>query len=188
MGIPTTARRWTRDAVLALPDDGQRYELLDGELLVSPSPRGAHQRAVLELALLLGPWVRAQRVGALALSPADLDFGGGQLLQPDLFVGAMRNGREQVEWRDFGIPILVIEVISPATARYDRVIKRRWYQHAGVPVYWVVDLDARIVEVWTPEVDVPTIAVDELSWQPALAREPLAFGLRELFERVLVDG
>ncbi len=184
MAMPNTARRWTRDAVLALPDDGQRYELVDGELLVSPSPRGAHQRAVLALALVLDPWVRAHGVGALAISPADLDFGAGQLLQPDLFVGAMINGREPVEWADFGIPILVIEVISPATARHDRVIKRRWYQRAGVPAYWVVDLDARIVEVWTPGVEMPTIAVDELTWQPDPAREPLVIGLRELFDRV----
>jgi Uma2 family endonuclease len=184
MGMPNTARRWTRDAVLALPDDGQRYELLDGELLVSPSPRGAHQRALLELALLLGPWVRAQRVGALALSPADLDFGGGQLLQPDLFVGAMRNGQEPVEWEDFGVPILVIEVLSSATARYDRVVKRRWYQRAGVPAYWVVDLDARIVEVWTPDAETPIIAVDELAWRPEPALEPLVIRLHELFDRI----
>lgn len=181
---PRDARRWTRDMVLALPDDRHRYELVDGELLVTPSPRGVHQRAVLALALVLGPWVREHGIGALALSPADLDFGGGQLLQPDLFVGAMRNGQEPVEWEDFGVPILVIEVLSPATARHDRVVKRRCYQRAGVPVYWVVDLDARIVEVWTPEAEMPTIAVDQLVWQPDPAQEPLVIGLRELFERI----
>jgi Uma2 family endonuclease len=184
MAMPNTARRWTRDAVLALPDDGQRYELVDGELLVSPSPRGAHQRAVLELALVLGPWVRAHGVGALCISPADLDFGSDQLLQPDLFVGAMVNGREPIDWADFGVPILVVEVVSPGTARYDRVIKRRWYQRAGVPAYWVIDLDARIVEVWAPGTETPTIAVDELNWQPDSAGESLVIGLRELFDRV----
>lgn len=185
MGMPLPSHSWTRGDVLGLPDDGQRYELVDGELLVTPSPRGVHQRAVLALALVLGPWIQEHGVGALALSPADLDFGAGQLLQPDLFVGAIRNGQEPVEWEDFGVPILVIEVLSPATARYDRVVKRRWYQRAAVPVYWVIDLDARIVEVWTPDAETPTIAVDALSWQPDPVEEPLVIGLRELFEQIL---
>src|SRR6185295_6312427 len=150
MGMPATANQWTREQVLALPDDGNRYELVDGELLVSPSPRGRHQRGVMELLDLVRPYVKSHRLGYTIASPADLDLRSGQLVQPDLFVGAMVGNREPVEWEDYGIPILVAEILSPSTARYDRLTKRRRFQRSGVPVYWIVDLDARLVEVWHP--------------------------------------
>jgi Uma2 family endonuclease len=136
MVMSPAANVWTREQVLALPDDGNRYELVDGELLVSPSPRGVHQRAVGELYLLLGPYVRSHKLGYAAFSPADLDLRSGQLMQPDLFVGELVNGREPVDWSDYVIPLLVVEVASPSTARYDRITKRRRFQRSGVPTYW----------------------------------------------------
>ncbi len=181
MGMPAVARHWTREEVLALPDDGNRYELVDGELLVSPSPRGLHQRGVVELLLLIDPYVCAHRIGGLCISPADLDFHAGQLLQPDLFVGRMVEGRPPREWDEYGIPLLVAEVLSPATARHDRVTKRRLYQRSGVPAYWIVDLDARLVEVWTPGADHPDIADQELTWQPETEVPPLRIDLSAYF-------
>src|SRR5436309_4474204 len=86
MGMPDAKTPWTREMVLALPDDGNRYELIDGELLVSPSPRALHQRAVLCLYDRLGPFVRRHRIGVVGLAPSDLDLESGQLVQPDLFV------------------------------------------------------------------------------------------------------
>ncbi len=157
MGMPDFARTWTRDDVLALPDDGNRYELVDGELLVSPSPRGLHQRAVASLFRSVDPYVRAHRLGAVCFAPADLDLRSGQLVQPDLFVGGLIDGRQPIEWTDFRIPILIAEVLSPSTARYDRVIKRRRYQRSGIPTYWIIDLDARVVEVWSPGAQRPAV-------------------------------
>ena len=167
MGMPAkaldVARRWTRAEVLALPDDGNRYELVDGELLVSPGPRPQHERAVVELSLRLGPYVRSQALGTLYTSRSDLDLTTGQLVQPDLFVSQNR-GIEV--WEEVGIPLLVIEILSPRTANFDRVTKRMRYQRSGVPHYWIVDLDARLVEIWTPGADRPEIAVTTLRWQP----------------------
>jgi Uma2 family endonuclease len=188
MGMSPVAKVWTREEVLALPDDGNRYELVDGELLVSPSPRGAHQRGVGELYLLVAPYVRAHRQGYAAVSPADLDLRSGQLLQPDLFVGALVEGREPVDWTDYAIPILVVEVASPSTARYDRITKRRRYQRSGVPTYWIVDLDARLVEVWTPGADRPEVVDDTLTWQPDSAAPALAIDLPSYFRRVWAEG
>ena len=173
MGMPDLASNWIREQVLALPEDGRRYELVDGELLVSPSPRGPHQRGVMELFRLVDPYVRAHRLGYTMCSPADLDFRSGQLLQPDLFVGGMVDGREPVEWADYGIPILVAEVLSPSTARFDRISKRRRYQRSGVPVYWIVDLDGRLVEVWHAGESSPSIVDDALEWKPDHVEIPL---------------
>ncbi len=184
MVMPDVASHWTREQVLALPEDGKRYELVDGELLVSPSPRGRHQRAVIELFRLVDPYVRAHRLGYTMVSPADLDLRSGQLMQPDLFVGAMVGEREPVEWEDYGIPILVTEVLSPSTARFDRITKRRRYQRSGVPVYWVVDLDARLVEVWHPADSSPAIVDEELRWQPGQGIVPLEIDLAAYFRVV----
>ena len=87
-------------------------------------------------------------------------------MQPDLFVGAMVGEREPVEWADYGISILIVEVLSPSTARFDRITKRRRSQRSGVPVYWVVDLDAQVVEVWHPADSSPAIVDEALRWPP----------------------
>lgn len=189
MGMPALqGHRWTREEVLALPDDGNKYELIDGELLVSPSPRGLHQRGVFELTRLVDPYVRVNRLGYLMCLPADLDFRADHLLQPDIFVGAMIDGREPIEWSDYGIPILIVEVLSPSTARYDRITKRRFYQRSGVPVYWIVDLDARLVEVWRPESQQPDIVDGELTWAPLNDISPLVIDLSAYFRAVWGEG
>lgn len=187
MGMVAT-RIWTREEVLALPEDGNRYELIDGELLVSPTPRGRHQLAVMELSELVRPYVRGHRLGAAMALPGDLDLRSGQVVQPDLFVGALIEGREPVEWEEFGVPILVVEVLSPSTAKDDRVRKRHLYQRVGVPVYWIVDLDARVVEEWTPDAARPHVIDDKLVWQPDPAVPALEIGLAEYFARVWGEG
>jgi len=183
MGMPAT-RIWTRAEVLALPDDGQRHELVDGELLVTPSPRYAHQFGVGELHVLLVPYVRAHSLGRVSMSPADLDLQSGHLIQPDLFVASLVDGNLPQRWEDVGIPTLVVEVLSPSTAQVDRLIKRRLYQRVGVLTYWIVDLDGRVVEVWTPGADRPVVVDGELIWHPDPAVPALAVDLPAYFRRV----
>lgn len=184
MAMPELARRWTREEVIALPDDGNRYELVDGELLVSPSPRARHQFAVSAFNDRIKAYCRAHRLGAVLFSPADLDLRSGQLLQPDLFMIATPDGRPFGEWPDAGIPALVVEVLSPSTARFDRVTKRRRYQRSGVAIYWIVDVDARLVEVWRPTDDSPSIIDEQLEWQPDPALPPLQIALGEVFREI----
>jgi len=175
---------WTREDVLALPDDGNRYELFDGELLVTPSPAPRHQAVVSFLIGQISPYLRAQNLGFIYTSPGDLSLDGNQLAQPDLFVipgptiGNLR-------WEDLPTPTLVIEVLSPATARYDRQIKRRWYQRTGIPEYWIVDPDARVVERWRPEDARPEVLDQSLAWQPQSDREALVMDLAGLFTEAL---
>jgi Uma2 family endonuclease len=175
------ARIWTREEVLALPDDGNRYELIDGHLLVSPSPRAVHQLALAELFHLVDGYVRAHRIGVTAWSPADLDLGLGDVAQPDLFVVPQPDRPAELGWRGVGVPLLVIEVLSPSTARSDRITKRYRYRTAGVRTYWIVDLDASVVEVWTPGVGFPSIADRVLRWQPDPTVVPLEIDLEQFF-------
>lgn len=183
MCMPDLARRWTRDEVLALPDDGKRYELLDGELLVSPSPSLVHQRAVLALYNRLHPYVDPAGFGEVGLAPADIDLLSGQYLQPDLFVGATPSS-PRGDWSDFSIPLLVVEVLSPSTAFHDRNRKRPRYLEAGVAEYWIVDTDARLIECWRRGDERPEILTDRIEWQPVASREPLVVELPAYFSEV----
>lgn len=168
MGMAHAATDWTAAMVRVLPDDGQRHECVDGELLVTPAPSWMHQRAVFALAKRLDAYVVRQRVGEVVLSPADVELDVHTLVQPDLFVVPLVEGRRLRDWAEIGGRLLlVVEVLSPSTARADRQIKRRRYQRAGIPEYWIVDLDARLVERWRPEDERPEVLADALVWQPA---------------------
>ena len=180
MGMPQTAE-WTAERIRALPDDGLRHEVVDGEHLVTPAPRAPHQIAVFELAKRLDAYVVEHGLGRVMHSPADLEFDPRTLMQPDLFVTASRRVKT---WRD-ALPIrLAVEVLSPSSARADRIVKRRRLQRAGVPEYWIVDLDARIVERWRPSDKRPEVLEARLVWRPEGAPEPLLLDLRELFREV----
>ncbi len=131
--MPRGVADWTVDDLDGLPDDGLRYELLDGILLVSPAPSRRHQRAVVELAALL----RAQCPPGMEAVVAPLDWRPDirTSLQPDVLV--LKN-------RDLSAPVnesmvLAVEVLSPSTRRKDRIYKRSKYEDAGVQNYWIVD-------------------------------------------------
>jgi Uma2 family endonuclease len=181
MGMPDLAR-WTRERVLALPSDGNRYELIDGELLVSPTPRPLHQVAVVLLDRRLDSYVQRHGLGLTMPLAADLEPEPGQVLQPDLFV--LPPGPRFLRWEEAPPPILVVEVLSPSTARYDRGLKRRFYQRAGVPQYWVVDVDGRVIERWQRDEDRPDILDGVLAWQPDPAFPGLEIDLVSYFREV----
>ena len=179
--MPLSSRAWTADAVRALPDDGQRYELVHGELLVTPAPRLLHQMIVSQLADALavacGPSSGYMRL----TSPADISWGSDSLVQPDIFV-VPRLETVSLDWARVRTLVLVAEVLSPSTARHDREQKRRLYQEHGVGAIWLVDADRRQVEVWTPAARFPTIETERLIWQPDVSAEPLVtIALSELF-------
>ena len=161
------AHRWTADDVRALPDEpGKRFECVDGELLVSPSPRLPHQSAVGYLYEQLALYARAHTVGAVFMAPADIELDRFTLVLPDVFVLPLVDGRRPRIAEEIGQPLLFIEVLSPSTARYDRVVKRGRYQRAAIE-YWIVDLEARLVERWLPDADRPFIHTEQIRWMPA---------------------
>ena len=185
MGMPELATVWTAEMVRALPDDGNRYEVVAGELLVTPSPTLDHQDAVFQVAVILRGYLQAHRMGYAAISPADIELDPRTLVQPDAFVVPLVNGRRPRKWTDISRLLAAIEVLSPSTARADRTVKRRRFQQEGVPEYWIVDLAGRVVERWRPQDERPEILTETLVWQPDANVEPLTINLPELFGQVL---
>ena len=174
---------YTAEMVRALPDDGNRYEVVYGELLVTPAPRLWHQVLVQRVTFAIEAYLRREPVGLVLNSPADISWGRDVLVQPDVFVAESAEVR-MLTWSRVQTLLLVAEVLSPSTARADQTLKRLRYREAGVPVYWVVDGDARSVEVWTPSDDFPPVERERLVWQAAGAREPFTLTLEELFRPV----
>jgi Uma2 family endonuclease len=184
MGMPQSATRWTAEMVRAIPEDGNRYEVVDGELLVTPSPTWDHQRIVVGLLEALLPYVRSVGVGEVMISPSDVELDPHGLVQPDVFVHGLADGRPPKDW-NVGAPLLlVVEILSPGTARADRTTKRRRYQRAGIPEYWIVDLDARTIERWRPRDRRPEILSETITWCPSPDAKPLTLDLTTLFARI----
>lgn len=173
----------TADMVRALPDDGQRYEVVHGELLVTPAPRAWHQELVRRLILGLSGYTARTGVGHVVASPADISWGDETLVQPDVFVVPLYQART-LDWARMKTLLLAVEVLSPSTARADRFTKRRLYQEVGVPTYWIVDPERRCVEVWTPGATFPVIEWEAVTWRPAGAAESLSLSLAELFKPI----
>jgi len=174
---------YTADMVRALPDDGNRYEVVYGELLVTPAPRLWHQKLVVRLTHALGAYLEREPAGVLLAAPADISWGQDVLVQPDVFVVPLEEART-LTWSRVRTLLLVAEVLSPSTAANDRFLKRLRYRQAGVPLYWVVDGDERAVEIWTPSDDFPAVERERLVWHPPGATEPFALALEELFRPI----
>lgn len=140
---PRAGEEWTTEMLKQLPDDGLRYELIDGILIVSPAPRLNHQRAVGRLYRLLGD--NCPDDHEVFVSPLDWQPDGRTSLEPDVLVVAKdRLGEVNITEN----PALVVEVLSPSTSRYDRVMKAARYAEAGIPQYWIVDPRKPSVEVF----------------------------------------
>ena len=189
MGMPSfVEHRWSPAEVEALPDDGNRYECIDGTLVVTPAPTPMHQDVLRRLYNALGPYVDEQPVGQLYWSPADVRLDGDTLVQPDLFVCVPRVPMQRIrQWSDIGGLRLAIEVLSPSTAKWGRGLKRVFFQRASAEEYWIVDPDARLVERWRPADQRPEIVRDVLRWSPWQALAPLEIDLPALFTAALGD-
>jgi Uma2 family endonuclease len=182
MSSHAAVHRWTYDEFARLPDDGNRYEVIGGELYVSPAPQPLHQEIAARLFELLRPFARTNGLGRVLHGPIDVLFGEGDYLEPDLVF--IRRGRRGV-YTKRGLesaPDLIVEVISPTTGLRDRGVKRERYAHFGVPEYWIVDPSAERIEVYRPESETPAVlARDVLEWQPVPRGPKLAIDLVELF-------
>ena len=174
---------YTAEMVRALPNDGKRYEVVHGELFVTPAPQAVHQLVVRRLTVALDGYLARHGVGAVFSSPADISWSQDTMVQPDVFVVDLAEART-LDWRRMQHLLLAVEVLSPATARADRFAKRRLYQETGVTAYWVVDPDTRVVEMWAPSDTAPAIERERVTWEPEGADAPFVLELQTLFRPI----
>jgi Uma2 family endonuclease len=192
LAMSAVAKRWTGNEVRALieanPLHTPRYELIDGELLETPAPNFDHQAAVRQLMLTLARYLDTERVGEVCFSPFDIELENESLVQPDVFVIPPLPVPRPRKIRQLKKLLLAIEVISPSSARGDRVKKRTYFTRNRVPQYWVVDLDARVFERSTPDEPRPEVLVDSITWHPVGAAGPLTIDLPKFFRDVLGEA
>jgi Uma2 family endonuclease len=140
--------QWTYNHYAALPDDGKRYEIIDGVLyLMPPSPKEWHQDAVTTLAAYLVMHIKFAGRGKVYVAPFDVELATNTVVQPDVLVVLNESLPKIIPSHVVGAPDLAVEVLSPGTARYDRVKKYNAYARAGVREYWIIDPLKETVEV-----------------------------------------
>jgi Uma2 family endonuclease len=172
---------WTYADYARLPDDGNHYEVLDGELLVTPSPSPAHQIVLARLLLILIPYVERHGIGVV-IPDVDLLFQTGQFLRPDVLV-VPESGRSGITNRGVETaPALVVEILSPTSGSIDRVKKPARYGAFGIPEYWVLDPEELCAWVWRSSAgsSAPERMAERLEWHAPGASESLAIDLGPL--------
>jgi Uma2 family endonuclease len=152
--------RLTYQDYCALPEDGRRYEILDGDLYMSPSPEIRHQDIILSLAAILREHVREQKLGRVFVAPLDVILDEHNIVEPDIiYVSKAKQGiisRQNIQ----GTPDLLIEVLSPSSRDRDLRDKRNIYARCGVPFYWIVDPEAgTLLELQLVESAYATVAL-----------------------------
>ena len=189
MGMPAVEQhRWTIEEVERLMEEREgytpRYELVDGELLVTPAPSNRHQRIILKLILLLHPYVERHRLGEAFVSPGNVRLTPTTRFEPDVYVVPLIDGR-RLRGADTATRLsLAAEVLSPSSARHDRITKRVFFQKHGLPEYWVIDGETEAFEIWHPADERALLADDEVRWQPDGAPEPLVIDVKQFFADV----
>lgn len=188
MAMPAAYFDWTVDMLDALPEDGQRYEIIDGELLVTPSPGEAHQDVVGLLHARLLAYLSGTGVAKAMASPSDVRRGDRtrNRLQPDVYVVRRVDGKRPTYPYDLADLLLAVEVLSPSTAHADYQRKRTIYLTSGVAEYWVVNVEARNVSRWRRADEPGEVLSDRLTWRPAGMPAPFAVDLAAFFDEALL--
>jgi len=131
--------RLTYEDYSLLPNNGKRYEIIDGELLVTPSPRRSHQKVVTNLVYYLVEFVRRHDLGEVYAAPFDVVFSRYDVVEPDVLYVSKARASVLTEKNVQGAPDLVVEVVSETTAEIDRTTKLKLYARCGVQEYWIID-------------------------------------------------
>ena len=140
--------RVTAEDYRALPEGGQRYQLIEGDLYMSPSPNRFHQDISRNIELIVGNYLGNHPVGQVYDAPLDVYLDNDNVFQPDLVFVAHENYRVLTDAGIEGVPDLVIEILSPGTAKLDRNAKQRVYAQRGVKEMWLVDPETTTVAVY----------------------------------------
>lgn len=146
--VSKTQTRLTAQDYFDLPESDERYELINGELCMAPTPIPEHQIFLYYFTKVFEEFITRHNLGRVIMSPQDVLLADDVVLQPDMMF--ISNARLSIiKWGQYiqGAPDLVVEVLSPSTTRHDRTVKRELYARHGVREYWIADIVARTIEV-----------------------------------------
>ena len=175
MHMALRSRGWTLAELHRLPNDGNKYELVRGELFVTPPPTPNHETVLSRLTRILDPYAAANGLGMIYHPRSVVRFEGSEV-EPDLMVRHPFQGAG-ANWDDWPLPSLVVEVLSDSTRRRDLGTKRQLYLEAGIAEYWIVDAVARHIRVVRPP-HKEEVVTDNLTWMPNGADVPLVFAIQ----------
>lgn len=179
---PTKRKLWTLAELHRLPDDGNKYELIRGELFVTPPPTEPHETIAARLTRLLDPFVAQHGLGFVYHPKAVFRTGKGSEVEPDLMVRLPHpapTGRDG-DWRTAPKPILIVEIASPSTRRRDRQQKREFYLESRIPEYWMVDAETRVITVVRPG-EPDREESERVIWRPAGVSDALELDVAAVF-------
>ena len=148
-----SVKPFTYDEYLRLPDDGKRWEIIRGELLMTPAPIVLHQRISRNLGWVFVAHVEDRGIGEVLYAPTDVVLSHTNVVEPDILYVSTERSHIITEKNIQGAPDLIVEILSPSTEARDRTDKRGLYAEYGVREYWIVDPEERIVEVLVLEED-----------------------------------
>lgn len=182
MHMAHTTGGWTLPELHRLPDDGNKYELVRGELFLTPPPSIAHEELASVLGGILDRYVTVWRLGRVYRPRAVIQVLESEV-EPDLMVRPIVKAVSH-SWAHAPLPILVVEILSDSTRRRDHVQKRELYLDVGIPEYWIVDGDERTIRVVRPERG-DLLNRDTFAWHPVDTADPLVIDLPSLFRDAL---
>ena len=148
MGTSAPVIQWTYEDYLAFPEDGKRYEIIEGDCFMSPAPRTRHQAISLRLTYFLYDYLRDTKLGHVFDAPTDVIFSETNIVQPDVLVVLAARAAIITEKNIQGAPDLVIEILSETTRKMDEVVKKKLYERYGVLEYWIVDPELALVKIY----------------------------------------
>jgi Uma2 family endonuclease len=179
--VSTETKPWTLEELHRLPDDGNKYELVYGELFVTPAPSPSHEEVIAILVRMLDRYVERWNLGRVYTARAVVRALESEV-EPDIMVRPIASPIE--DWAKLPVPILVIEIAAKSTRRRDRGKKRQFYLDIEVPEYWIVDRETRAIQIARPGV-VDLVERETASWHPSGAHEPCVVDVQSLFREAL---
>ncbi|HEX7938047.1 MAG TPA: Uma2 family endonuclease [Gemmatimonadaceae bacterium] len=185
--MPAAQTDWTVEMLDALPDDGQRYELIDGLLYVTPAPSYEHQAVAFAFGRVLHAYVRPSAVARASGAPSDVRKPNRtrNRVQPDVFVVRLTDGKRPDYPFDLADLLLAVEVESPSSTKLDYQVKRNLYLRNGIAEYWVVNPITRIVFRWRDADEPGEVFSGRMTWHPEGFKKPLVLDLPALFDDAL---
>jgi len=148
MGEAAQTIPWTYEDYLLFPEDGKRYEIIEGDYYMSPAPRTRHQEVSGNLLYFLKAYFKRTKRGRVFAAPTDVILSDISIVQPDLLVILAARTSIITEKNIHGAPDLVIEILSETTRKTDEVVKKKLYERYGVSEYWIVDPDLALVKIY----------------------------------------